>query len=78
MLDALLTSEVTEFDVLEAYFLQALYWSLGAGLLEDGRTRFDNHVKNMAALTSKDDDFASAGRLMRAVRYTSEVGHNVS
>ena len=62
LLDSLLENEQTDFDILEAIFLQALYWSLGAGLLEDGRTRFDNYVKNMASMPTKDEDYAMAGR----------------
>ena len=60
ILDATVTKEVTEFKVLEAYFLQALTWSLGAGLQEDGRVKFDAQVKYLASLPSKDED-AEAG-----------------
>ncbi len=56
MLDALLVEEVAEFDVLEAHFLQALYWSLGGALLDDGRARFDAQVKYLASLTTHRDD----------------------
>ena len=62
MLDSLLEVEMTEFDILEAFFLQALYWSLGAGLLEDGRVRFDIYVKGMASMAPKEEDFAGPGR----------------
>ena len=62
MLDALVTKEVSEADELECYFLEALYWSIGAGLLEDGRIKFDSQVKNLASLTQvKDEDKTFAG-----------------
>ena len=62
MLDALLVKELTEADELEAVFLQALYWSVGAGLLEDGRIKFDQQVKGLAAMQNvNDDDKTRAG-----------------
>jgi dynein heavy chain len=64
MLDALLVEEVTEPDELEAFFLQALYWSIGGSLLEDGRIKFDAQIKTLAALSTASDDeknFAKAG-----------------
>ena len=60
MLDAMLVKEVSELAVMEAYFLQALCWSLGAGLLEDGRIKFDKYVKSMAALTPQDSETVMA------------------
>ena len=36
---------------LESYFLLALYWSLGAALVEDSRVKFDAYVKKIAQLT---------------------------
>lgn len=56
MLDALLIKETQEFDVLEAYFLQALTWSLGACLLEESQIKFDAYVKRLASLTTADDE----------------------
>jgi len=46
--------------------LQALYWSLGAALMEDGREKFDAFVKDHAALPTKtvdDDKLAGAGEI---------------
>ncbi|GFS12625.1 dynein heavy chain 10, axonemal [Elysia marginata] len=64
MLTCLLTKEVPEPAELEAYFLQALIWSVGAGLLEDGRAKFDGYVKYLASLTQvQEDKYASAGEL---------------
>ena len=63
MLTCLLTKEVPEPMELEAFFLQALIWSVGAGLLEDGRIKFDGYVKYLASLTQvQEDKYASAGR----------------
>ena len=54
MLDALLPpAENAQFlgsETTEAIFLSALTWSLGGGLLEDGRTVFDMFVKRIASL----------------------------
>ena len=62
MLDSLLEKELQEADELEAVFLQALYWSIGAGLLEDGRIKFDQQVKGLAAMQNvNDDDKTRAG-----------------
>jgi len=62
MLDALLIKENLESDEIEAFFIQALTWSIGAGLLEDGRIKFDAQVKNLASLTNvSDEDKVFAG-----------------
>lgn len=70
MLDTLLIKEMGEPDELEAFFLQALYWSIGAALLEDGRIKFDAQIKNLAAMSTASDDeknFAKAGELPSAL-----------
>ena len=46
---------------LESYFLTALYWSLGAALVEESRTKFDNYVKKLASLTEVPGQGAVAG-----------------
>ncbi|ELU10552.1 hypothetical protein CAPTEDRAFT_221643 [Capitella teleta] len=56
MLDSLLVKEVVEFEVLEAFFLQAMYWSLGAGLIEEARIKFDTYVKYLGSLSTVDTD----------------------
>ncbi|KAK3083644.1 hypothetical protein FSP39_000711 [Pinctada imbricata] len=69
MLDSLLVRENLEPDEIEAYFLQALYWSIGAGLLEDGRVKFDSQIKSISAMQSANDDeknFAPAGEMPSA------------
>lgn len=65
MLDALLEGEIEEPDLLECYFLEALYCSLGAALLEDGRIQFDECIKRLASLPSVDTEgeWASPGEL---------------
>lgn len=51
MLTSLLADkEIFNPEILEAYFIQALTWSLGASLLEDGRIKFDQYLKYLAAL----------------------------
>lgn len=56
MLDALLEGEIEDPDLLECYFLEALYYSLGAALLEDGRMKFDECIKRLASLPSADTE----------------------
>uniref|UniRef100_A0A9L0IQP0 Dynein axonemal heavy chain 10 n=1 Tax=Equus asinus TaxID=9793 RepID=A0A9L0IQP0_EQUAS len=56
MLDALLEGEIEDPDLLECYFLEALYCSLGAALLEDGRMKFDECIKRLASLPSADTE----------------------
>ncbi|XP_036352277.2 dynein axonemal heavy chain 10 [Ochotona princeps] len=65
MLDALLEGEVEDPDVLECYFLEALCCSLGASLLEDGRSRFDECIKRIASLPTADTEgvWAQPGEL---------------
>lgn len=64
MLDSLLIKEELSPDVLEAFFLQAMYWSLGASLLEDGRVKFDNYIKYLASMPTKETEDAVAGQLL--------------
>ena len=61
MLDVLLTKENIEQDVLESFFLQALYWSLGAGLLEDGRAKFNTYIRAVAAMPVNDNPTKLSG-----------------
>lgn len=60
MLDSLLqpyenVSEPLEDIVYTCYFLQALYWSLGAGLTEPARIIFDAQVKYLASMSAVDE-----------------------
>ena len=66
MLDSLLEREIINSEILQAYFFQALCWSLGAGLLEDGRAKFDRFVKYLGAIPEIDPltGLASAGMLL--------------
>ncbi|KAM3867513.1 dynein axonemal heavy chain 10 [Diretmus argenteus] len=61
MLDALLDTESHSAEVLECYFLEALFCSLGATLLDSGRTKFDEFIKKLSCLTAVDDEKAMAG-----------------
>ncbi|KAK9522770.1 hypothetical protein VZT92_019216 [Zoarces viviparus] len=60
-LDALLESESSSAQVLQCYFLEALYCSLGATLLESGRMKFDELIKSLSGLTTVQDENAVAG-----------------
>ncbi|XP_061762564.1 dynein axonemal heavy chain 10-like [Nerophis ophidion] len=51
ILDSLLDAENQSEAVLECYFLEALYLSLGATLLDDGREKFDGLIKSLSGLT---------------------------
>lgn len=42
-------------SIYTCFFLQALYWSLGAGLIEPARIKFDAQVKYLASMTSVDE-----------------------
>ncbi|XP_064612357.1 LOW QUALITY PROTEIN: dynein axonemal heavy chain 10-like [Liolophura sinensis] len=65
MLDAQLVREVTDSAELEAYFIQALTWSIGGALLEDGRVKFDTQVKYLASLppVTEEDKLAGPGEM---------------
>ncbi|CAF1153283.1 unnamed protein product [Adineta ricciae] len=60
MLDSLLqpyenTSEALDANMYTCFFLQALYWSLGAGLTEQARVIFDTQVKYLASINIVDE-----------------------
>lgn len=61
MLDALLESGSSRAEVLECYFLEALYCSLGATLLENSIAKFDEFIKKLSCLTTVNDDKVLAG-----------------
>uniref|UniRef100_A0A803TD88 Dynein axonemal heavy chain 10 n=1 Tax=Anolis carolinensis TaxID=28377 RepID=A0A803TD88_ANOCA len=60
MLDALLEVEVEDPDVLECFFLEALYSSLGACLLEAGRSKFDDFIKRLSSMSMVNDELTLA------------------
>ena len=47
--------------LLECYFLVALYWSLGATLVQESRVKFDSYVKRLASMTEVPGEGAVAG-----------------
>ncbi len=47
--------------VMECYFLTAIYWSLGASLIEESREKFDKFVKKLAVLSEVPGEGAVAG-----------------
>ncbi|MGH0114673.1 UNVERIFIED_CONTAM: hypothetical protein FKN15_033990 [Acipenser sinensis] len=61
MLDALLEKDVDDPDVLECYFLEALYCSLGGSLLEAGKVKFDEYIKKLAGMSTVHDEKTLAG-----------------
>ncbi|XP_078277210.1 LOW QUALITY PROTEIN: dynein axonemal heavy chain 10 [Rhinoraja longicauda] len=61
MLDCLLEKELERLDVLECYFIEALYCSLGACLLEDARIKFDDYVKRLASMLTVEAPNVLAG-----------------
>ncbi|XP_061623123.1 dynein axonemal heavy chain 10-like [Phyllopteryx taeniolatus] len=60
-LDALLETENQSAAVLECYFLEALFLSLGATLLDNGRDKFDDFIKRLSGLIIVSDDKTLAG-----------------
>lgn len=61
ILDAQLEDEYSSAEVLECYFLEALYSSLGATLLESDRAKFDEFMKRLSGLTTVLDEKELAG-----------------
>ncbi|XP_030648846.1 dynein heavy chain 10, axonemal [Chanos chanos] len=61
MLDALLEGEGLNTQELECVFLEALYCSLGATLLDKGRQKFDDLIKKLSCLTTAHDEKTLAG-----------------
>ena len=55
---------------IEAVFIECMYWSLGAALVEEARTVFDKTVKELSKLTpghdSEDGDFCTASEIPSA------------
>ncbi|KAM6931388.1 dynein axonemal heavy chain 10 [Xenentodon cancila] len=60
-LDALLEGESSSADVLECYFLEALYCSLGATLVESDSAKFDEFIKKLSCLPIVHDQKTLAG-----------------
>ncbi|MEQ2215003.1 hypothetical protein XENOCAPTIV_025531, partial [Xenoophorus captivus] len=61
MLDSLLDSDNSRADVLESYFLEALYCSLGATLVESDRIKFDEFIKRLSCLSTVHEEEVLAG-----------------
>ncbi|XP_009299843.1 dynein axonemal heavy chain 10 [Danio rerio] len=61
MVDSLLENEDFLFEELECCFLEALYCSLGASLLDKGRQKFDAFIKKLSSLNSVHDEKVLAG-----------------
>lgn len=56
MLEALVVVRYEDPDVLECFFLEALYSSLGAALRDAGRIKFDENVKRISCMSTVYDD----------------------
>ncbi|XP_072207474.1 dynein axonemal heavy chain 10 [Excalfactoria chinensis] len=56
MLEALLVAQPDDVDVLECFFLEALYCSLGASLLDAGRVKFDKHIKHISCMSTVNEE----------------------
>lgn len=55
-MDSLLEGEIEDIDLLECFFLEALYCSLGSSLLEDGRVKFDECIKRLSSMPTADTE----------------------
>jgi len=70
MLNALLHGrELLNMQVVQAFFLQALTWSVGAALLEDGRVKLDQYIKYISAMLLVEPSVALAGPGLLASSY---------
>nr|XP_038946048.1 dynein axonemal heavy chain 10 isoform X3 [Rattus norvegicus] len=56
MMDSLLEGEIEDPDLLECFFLEALYCSLGSSLLEEGRIKFDECIKNLSSMPTAETE----------------------
>uniref|UniRef100_A0A8D0HBM0 Dynein axonemal heavy chain 10 n=1 Tax=Sphenodon punctatus TaxID=8508 RepID=A0A8D0HBM0_SPHPU len=56
MLEALVEYEYDDPDILECFFLEALYSSLGATLLDVGRAKFDDFIKRLSSMSTVNDE----------------------
>ncbi|XP_071826175.1 dynein axonemal heavy chain 10-like isoform X2 [Apostichopus japonicus] len=61
MLEALLNKENLDISLLECFFLESLYCSIGASLLDDGRVKFDDYIKSVACMPLVTDENQRAG-----------------
>ncbi|EDV22455.1 uncharacterized protein TRIADDRAFT_50643 [Trichoplax adhaerens] len=65
LLDALLplpeTNTILDSRVLESLFINSLVWSLGAGLEEDSREKFDQYVKYISGLQTIEEEGVVVG-----------------
>ncbi|KAG8456021.1 hypothetical protein GDO86_001999 [Hymenochirus boettgeri] len=61
MLEALIDKDIDDSNILECYFIEAMYWSLGGTLLEAGRVKFDEYIKRLASMSTADDENNLAG-----------------
>lgn len=73
-MDALLENENSSEEVVECYFLEALYCSLGATLLESDRARFDDFIKSLSGLTTVHNkaELAGPGEIPGKNEYSSK------
>jgi len=60
MIDALIPvqevpSKQVTGELLESFFLEALYFSLGASLNAEGRSQFDEYTKNLCGMMKMKD-----------------------
>lgn len=76
-LKALIKSKDLDENVVECYFLEALYCSLGATLLEKERKTFDDFIKGLSDLPRVNDEHVLAvpGQIPgKDLRQRREVG----
>lgn len=46
---------VTEEELWEAMYIQACYWSFGASLVDEARSKFDEYIKKICGLILMQD-----------------------
>lgn len=61
-------SLVTEEELWEAMYIQACYWSFGASIVDEARSKFDEYIKKTCGLVLVDDTpakLATASKLRK-------------
>lgn len=65
--DVLIESMTSREEILEAMYIQACYWSLGATLIAESRLEFDEYVKRTCGLMLVQDTVEKAATVRKYI-----------